>query len=238
MTTYYKAVRPDGTDFHSGQVQWVPVDGLPEEGWRVDHPTSTEWEMDHSTHLCASSELADCKGFSWPCRLLTVEPITEAHHHGRSKWSALSWRVTGELPAWRALGPCGEAVARLVGGLRLMTPEQAQAAGDAARYAARYAAWVAAGDAAGDAGRDAAGDAAWDAARYAAGVAAWDAAGDAAWDAAWDAGRDAAWDAARALVVADLIRPHHSRVLTSPIAEAVPELWAEVMALLPEGVQR
>ena len=210
MTTYYKAVRPDGTDFHSGQVQWVPVDGLPEEGWRVDHPTSTEWEMDHSTNLCASSEPANCIGFGWPCRLLAVEPITEAHHHGRSKWSALSWRVTGELPAWRALGPCGEAVARLVGGLRLMTPKQAQAAWDAARYAAG------------------------DAARYAAG----DAGRVAAWDAAWDAAGGAAWDAARALVVADLIRPHHFGVLTSPIAEAMPELWAEVMALLPEGVQR
>ena len=210
MTTYYKAVRPDGTDFWSGRVRWVPADGLPEEGWRVDHPTSTEWEMDHSTHLCASSEPANCMGFWWPCRLLAVEPITEVHHHGRSKWSALSWRVTGELPALQALGPCGEAVARLVGGLRLMTPEQAQAARDAARLAA------------------------WD--------AAWDAARDAAWDAAWDAARLAAWDAAgvaaRALVVADLIRPHHFGVLTSPIAEAMPELWAEVMALLPEGVQR
>ena len=218
MTTYYKAVRPDGTDFHSGTVQWVPVNGLPEEGWRVDHPTSTEWEMDHSTHLCASSELADCKGFSWPCRLLTVEPITEAHHHGRSKWSALSWRVTGELPAWRALGPCGEAVARLVGGLRLMTPEQAQAARDAAWGAAVDAAWGAAVDAA------------WDAARYAA--------GDAAWDDAWGAAWDAAGVAARALVMADLIDPHHFEAAATAIAGAMPELWAEVMALLPEGVQR
>ena len=26
-TTYFKAVRPDGTDFHSGTVQWAPPDG-------------------------------------------------------------------------------------------------------------------------------------------------------------------------------------------------------------------
>ena len=214
MTTYYKAVRPDGTDFWSRRVRWVPADGLPEEGWRVDHPTSTGWGEDHSTHLCASSEPADCRGFGWPCRLLAVEPITEVHHHGGQKWSALSWSVTRELPAWQALGPCGEAVARLVEGLRHMTPKQARPILDAARNAARTAAWDAARDAARNAARTAARTAAWDAARNAAGVAA------------------------RALVVADLIEPHHFESLTTAIAGAMPELWAEVMALLPEGVQR
>ena len=27
MTTYFKAVRPDGTDFCTGTVQWAPPDG-------------------------------------------------------------------------------------------------------------------------------------------------------------------------------------------------------------------
>ena len=36
---YYKAVRPNGTDFHSGTVRWLPEDlNIPDVGWRVSHP--------------------------------------------------------------------------------------------------------------------------------------------------------------------------------------------------------
>ena len=43
MTTYYKAVRPDGMDFFSGTVRWLPPVGepLPEGGLIVRHPTAT-----------------------------------------------------------------------------------------------------------------------------------------------------------------------------------------------------
>ena len=166
--TYFKAVRPDGTDFYSGTVQWAPTQGeIPEGGIVVTHPTSMAWEEDHSTHLCASAAPADCTGFSWPCRLLEVEPVGEVYHHAGSKRSALSWRVVRELPAAEAFGPQGAAVVALLDGLERLGATQ-------------LAAW--------DAARDArvARDAAWDAARVAR-VAAWVAAwGAAAALIAWD----------------------------------------------------
>ncbi len=147
--TYYKAIRPDGTDFYTGTVQWAPESGdIPAEGLVVTHPTSTEWGNYHSTHLCASTSPTGCTGFEWPCRLLEVEPVSEVHEHKGCKVSALSWRVVRELPAMQALGPQGAAVAALIDGLR-----------DAEALARLADAW----------------DAAWDAARVAAvALVAWD----------------------------------------------------------------
>ena len=216
--TYYKAVRPDGTDFYSGTVQWVPEQGeIPAEGIIVTHPTSTEWEEDHSTHLCASAAPADCTGFEWPCRLLEVEPVDEVHHHARNKWSALSWRVVRELPATEALGPQGEAVVALVDGLGRLSAAQL-AAGDAALGAFLHVA------------RDAARIAARFTSRIAAQDAAWDAATDTA---AWVAVLDAAGDTTDALVVWDLIIPEQRDILTAPIRTTLPEVWADVIAHLP-----
>ena len=216
--TYYKAIRPDGTDFYTGTVQWAPESGdIPAEGIVVTHPTSTKWEFGHKTHLCASTSPTGCTGFKWPCRLLEVEPVAEVHEHEGCKVSALSWRVVRELPAMQALGPQGAAVAALIDGLRRLDAEALARLADA-----RDAAWYAA--------RDAAWDAAWYAAR--------DAARDVARDAAWDAARDAAWyaaarDAAVALVIWDLIAPAHWDALTAPIRTALPDLWADVTAHLP-----
>ena len=150
--TYFKAVRPDGTDFHTGTVRWAPAlrRGRPPDGV-VAHPTSTVWEEDHATHLCASTSPTDCTGFSWPCRLLEVEPVSEVHRHAGSKRSALSWRVVRELSAVEALGPQGPAVATLLDGLDRVVPTRLvalSAAWDAARDAARLAAWRAAPSAA------------------------------------------------------------------------------------------
>lgn len=206
--TYYKAIRPDGTDFYTGTVQWAPESGdIPTEGIVVAHPTSTAWEKDHSTHLCASAAPADCAGFDWPCRLLALEPVSEVHRHAGSKRSALSWRVVRELPAVEALGPQGAAVVALVDGLGRL---------DAAEIAALVAAELAT----------------WDAARAAARAAARDAAREAAWYAAWYATR-AARDAAAALVAWDLITPGYRDILTAPIRTALPDLWADVTAHLP-----
>ena len=217
--TYFKAVRPDGTDFYSGTVQWAPTQGeIPEGGIVVTHPTSMAWEEDHSTHLCASAAPADCTGFSWPCRLLEVEPVGEVYHHAGSKRSALSWRVVRELPAVEAFGPQGAAVVALLDGLERLDATQL-AAWDAARGArvARAVAWRAAWDAAWRAARDAAWDAAWDAAR------------DAAWDAAWDV----PCDVAAALIAWDLIAPDQRDALTAPLRTALPNVWADVSTHLP-----
>ena len=209
--TYYKAIRPDGTDFYTGTVQWAPESGdIPTEGLVVTHPTSMTWKRGHATHLCASTSPTDCTGFAWPCRLLEVEPVAEVHEHEGRKVSALSWRVVRELPAMQALGPQGAAVAALIDGLRRLDAEALARLADA-----RVAAW----------------DAVWDAR-----VAAWDAVWGAVRGAAWDAARDAAWDAADAavaLVVWDLITSEHRDTLTAPIRTALPDLWADVTAHLP-----
>ena len=212
--TYFKAVRPDGTDFYTGTVRWAPEQGgIPAEGIVVTHPTSTTWKRDHATHLCASTSPTDCTGFKWPCRLLEVEPVAEVHEHEGCKVSALSWRVLRELPATQALGPQGASVAALIDGMGRLDAESlarlADAAWDAARDAARVAAW----------------DAAWDAARVAA--------GDAARVAARDAAGYAAWVAAAALVAWDLIAPGQRDTLTAPIRTALPNLWADVSSHLP-----
>ena len=206
--TYYKAIRPDGTDFRTGTVQWAPAQGGPStSGIVVTHPTSMAWEEDHATHLCASTSPTDCTGFSWPCRLLEVEPVSEVHRHAGSKCSALSWRVVRELPAVEAFGPQGAAVVALLDGLERLDATQLaarRAARDATQLAARRAAW------------DAAGDAAWDAV-------------DAAWDAV-DAliARDLI-----ALIVWDLIAPDQRDALTAPIRTALPNVWADVSTHLP-----
>ena len=146
--TYYKAVRPDGTDFYSGRVLWDRV------GEIVRHPNQgNPGEHDAKGYLSVSVSPTDCTGMKWPCRLLEVEqvggvPVWEPTPDLPSKRASHAWRVVRELPAYEALGPNGAEVAAFLDLLPTLTRAQWSAAGDAARDAARYAA----------------GDAAWDAA--------------------------------------------------------------------------
>ena len=74
--TYYKAVPPDGTDFFSGTVRWLPPAGepLPDGGLIVTHPTTRKKSLrGAATYLSVSTAPADCTGFEWPCRLARVE---------------------------------------------------------------------------------------------------------------------------------------------------------------------
>ena len=210
----YKAVRPDGTSFHPSpdgtRVRWTAEDGAVVPGMIVRHPVpKIRRTSDAATYLSVSTEPADCTGFEWPCRLLTVEPVTGDETHAWTpdptmrthKRGARRWRVTGEVEAWRALGPNGRQVAAYLDLLPTLTSEQ--------WHEARHAAWDV-------------GFAAWDAARNAARYAA---AQDAA---AWDVGfaardvaaRYAARYAAVALVVRDLITPDQFATLTAPMRAA------------------
>ena len=199
--TYYKAVRPDGTDFYSGRVLWDRV------GEIVRHPNpGIPGGEDAKGYLSVSVSPTDCTGMRWPCRLFVVEqvegiPVWEPTPDLPSKRASHAWRVVRELPAHEALGPNGAEVAAFLDLLPTLTNTQ----WDAARAAYRGTVWVAA----------------WDAARY----AAWDADRDAARYAAWsaasvaarDAARDAASDAALALLVRDLITTGQFDVLTAPM---------------------
>ena len=163
--TYYKAVRPDGTDFYSGVIAWDQM------GEIVRHPNpGIPGGGDAKSYLSVSVSPADCTGMKWPCRLLVVEPVEgvpvwEPTPGLPSKRASHAWRVVRELPAHEALGPNGAEVAAFLELLPTLTSPQWSAAW--------FAASVAAGDAASVAARSAAWDAAWVAARGAARDAAW-----------------------------------------------------------------
>ena len=216
MTTYYKAVRPDGTDFFSGQVRWLPPAGepLPEGGLIVRHPTATtpNFGDDAAYYLSVSTEPANCTGMQWPCRLARLEAVDTAVWTPDAialpnKRAAVVWRVVAEVDAWQALGPQGREVVAIIDRVRMLTTDELRQL-TAARVAARGAAW--------DAAWVAARVTAWDAARDAARNAAWVAARGAAWDAAWDAAWGAAWGAALATLVRDLITPKQHDLLMAP----------------------
>ena len=202
--TYYKAVRPDGTDFYSGRILWDRV------GEIVEHPNpGSPGGTDAKGYLSVSVSPADCTGMNWPCRLLVVEPVEgfpvwEPSPNLPSKRAAHAWRVIRELPAHEALGPNGAEVAAFLDLLPTLTSTQWGAARNAARSSARATALDVAWDAACGAARGAAGDAAWD--------AAWDAVGGAAWD--------ATSDAVGALLVRDMITTTQFDILTAPMRAA------------------
>lgn len=116
--TYYKAVRPNGRDFWSNTVQWIPEDGvIPDGGWLVKHrirQSSSTAEAKY--YLSVSTKATDCTGASWPCRLLKVVGIegediwTPNPYALPNKRAASSWRVVEELPAWMVFGPYGQEV--------------------------------------------------------------------------------------------------------------------------------
>ena len=205
MTTYYKAVRPDGTDFFSGKVRWLPPAGepLPEGGLIVRHPTATTPSLgdDAADYLSVSTEPTNCTGTLWPCRLALVEAADAAVWTPNAtalpdKRAAVIWLVTAEVDAWQALGPQGREVVAIIDRVRMLTTDELRQL---------TAAWF----------------------------AAWDATRGAARNAAWYAARYAARDAAVALATWDLIDPAHRTALTAPIRAALPDLWADVTAHLP-----
>ena len=207
MTTYYKAVRPDGTDFRTGTVRWLPPAGDPMPGGSmvVTHPTSRKrTDGGADGYLSVATVATECTGMRWPCRLAVVEPTRAAvwtPDPGTlpSKRASWQWRVVAEIDAHQALGPQGREVAAIIDRARMLTTDELRQLA---------AAW------------DAAWDAAWGAAWGAARDAAWDAARDAAWDAARNAARNAAWaaarDAALATLVRDLITPEQHDLLMAP----------------------
>ncbi len=211
----FKAVRPDGTDFHTGTVHWLPADGapIPEGGWLVEHPHPGDVGIwDAGFYLSVSTVETDCKGFQWPARLLSVEPVGDVWTPHPDKFprkrAAHAWRVIEELPAWQLFGPQGRQVAALIDRAEHLTVGEIE---DLAT------AWCAAQDASYGAVYGAAWDAALGAARGAARGAAWGAARDAAWGAA----RCATRDVVLGWLVKDLISVEDFRTLTGPWTQVV-----------------
>ena len=130
MTTYYKAVHPDGMDFFSGKVRWLPPVGepLPEGGLIVRHPTATtpSFGDDAADYLSVSTEPANCTSMQWPCRLARLEATDAAVWTPDAtalpdKRAAVVWLVTAEVDAWQALGPQGREVVAIIDRARMLT---------------------------------------------------------------------------------------------------------------------
>ena len=154
--TWYKATRPDGTDFRTGRVGYA---GALASGAVVEfpHPYRKFVRDDPSTYLSVSSEPGEVlTGGSWPCRLFTVEPVGAVESHSSMGWKGCvrTLRVTGEVDAHLALGPNGATVAAVIGRAGRLSAAEAEALA---------AAWGAAWGAAWDAAWGAAWGAAWDA---------------------------------------------------------------------------
>ena len=153
MSTYFKAVRPDGTDFYSGTIDYAAALG----GEPITLPEIPDPECCTSTVLHASTVPTETLvGGSWPCRLFEVTgtPVAEKGY----KRGFFSLAVVREVDAYQALGPQGEQVAALIGRAGRITAGEAEklaAAWEGAWAAAQDAAWEGAWAAAQDAGRDA-----------------------------------------------------------------------------------
>ncbi len=162
MSSYYKATRPDGTDFYTGTVDY----GAALASGDTIRLDSDETEFPGPGWLHLATVPTECDGMTWPCRLFEVEPVGDVHHDEDHphKIGCREVRVLRELPAHEAFGPQGEQVAALIERARCLT---------AAEIKRLHAAWYAARDAAWYPARDAAWDAAWYAARDAAWYAAW-----------------------------------------------------------------
>lgn len=193
--TLYKATRPDGTDFHTGTVRWLPATHKLGRARTVRHPSNTVAVRGaHSTSLAVSTDPTRLPGARWPMRLAVVEPVAGVPviETDTYKRQAIAWRVVAEVDPSIRFGPNGAHVAAVI---------DHEFDWGAAQNAAWDADWAAAWNATRNAARDAARRAAW----------------DAAWDAAWGV----AQDAALALVVRDLIGSHgltqrHYDTLTGP----------------------
>ena len=195
--TYWKAVRPDGTDFYTGAVDYAAAlvsgeptpalsgeGGFPGPGWY---------------HLATVP--TECVGMSWPCRLFEVEPVGDQvvdseHPH---KIGCAAVRVLAEVDAHVALGPQGVQVAALIGRCATLTADEVSRLNAARGTTSRG---VATRDAARGIARGTARVAAWDAALYATTPGT---SRVAAWDAALDVARDVALGAAWALLLRDRI---------------------------------
>ncbi len=223
----FKAVRPDGTDFDTGAAQWLPANGepIPEGGWLVEHPNPGKvGGVDEAFYLSASTVPTNCPNFSWPGRLLLVEPVgamwNPQPYSLPCKRAANAWRVIKELPAWKLFGPQGREIETLLGQVESLAkddPLKMSAAWDAAIWdAARGASWSTIQSVVRNAVRGSSRGAAQAAIRN----AIWDAARGGAWSGIWNA----AWSAARGLLVLDL-EPTTAEILMATWVSVMGRSW-------------
>jgi len=211
--TWYKATRPDGTDYHTGTIHYEP-------GKRVRPAKSSKRVLcgPGVLHASTSPEKAVSYNARWPWRLFEVEGrpfLTDDYDPHKAGFKQLC--VVKEVPPYLAFGPNGKLAMRVISKVVELDAQQIRdlAASRAALWAAlrdvsRPALWAAL--------RDALRPVSWD--------ALWDASRAALRDVSWDASRAAVWDVLRAVVTADLVGQYgltkqHIRILYRPWQQVV-----------------
>src|SRR4051812_23669043 len=108
---YYKAVRPDGTDFRTGTIDYAAA-----LGGKVTAPSAPRkggYECCTDGVLHASVVPTETLiGGSWPCRLFEVTGRAVASEGHKRGFRSLT--IVREIPAHRALGPQGAYIAALI----------------------------------------------------------------------------------------------------------------------------
>lgn len=226
--TFWKATRPDGTDFHTGKIGYA--DAL-NTGTSVAPPSAQKGKFALSVagvlHAATAPD-GTLFGGEWPCRLFEV--TGEVVVSQGTKVGMVAMTPLREVEAWRALGPQGKECGALIERADSLTADEIQRLAtvwEAARHG-RAAALGAALGAARDAGRDAAYGATYRAARAAGRGASRDDARDAVWDVARFA-RAAAADAAVALMMRDLIGQYR---FTQEHYDQLTQAWRSVIGPL------
>jgi hypothetical protein len=128
MTTYYKATRPDGRDFHTGRIDYAKALA---DGATIKHKLGKPRDVDARHYLSVATVPGDCTGMTWPCRLFEVEAVgyTWAPHPDTlpNKVAALEVRVIRELPAETVFGSEAPAIVALLDTFEKLTTAQRDA---------------------------------------------------------------------------------------------------------------
>ena len=113
---FYKAVRPNGKDFHTGTVDYGKA--AKSKSKTITHPAARSGSTSADKYFSVATVATDCTGFSWPARLFEVEAIGEpwTPHAGNmpNKRAVSGMKILRELPAWQVFGPEGELIVAII----------------------------------------------------------------------------------------------------------------------------
>lgn len=124
MTTFFKAVRPNGRDFFSDSIDYGAA---LVSGEVLRHPAPHKRRDLPSTYFSVSVKPAETLyGSFWPARLFRVEPVGSVMGSSvfKHKRAVSALRVIEELPAWQVFGPNGREVAAVVQREALVTLDE------------------------------------------------------------------------------------------------------------------
>jgi hypothetical protein len=131
--TYYKATKPDGWDFATGNT--INYATALRTNQIVKHPHPKHNDADAFNYLSISVEPGDCTAFQWDAekgaRLFEVEAVGRPWTPHASLWpnkrAVTGVRVIRELPAHMLFGPQGEAVVEILRVFAKLTQAQRNA---------------------------------------------------------------------------------------------------------------